>query len=80
VVSEAPDTLKVPTGSLFRRGGDWAVFSVAGGRARLRTVELGSRNGMEAQVLAGVTLGDRVVVHPSDALSDGSRVAPRGGS
>ena len=48
-----------------------------GGRARLRTLELGSRNGMEAQVLAGLSLGDRVVVHPSDTLSDGSRVALR---
>jgi HlyD family secretion protein len=77
VVWEAPDTLKVPTGSLFRRGSDWAVFTVEGGRARLRTVELGQRNGMEAQVLAGVGLGDRIVVHPSDTLTDGTRVAPR---
>jgi ABC-type lipoprotein release transport system permease subunit len=80
VVWEAPDTLKVPTGSLFRRGDAWAVFAVDGGRARLRTVELGPRNGQEAQVLSGVAPGERIVVHPSDTLQDGSRVTPRGAS
>jgi HlyD family secretion protein len=77
VVWEAADVVKVPTSSLFRRGETWAVFTVDGGRARLRPVEVGRRNGQEAQVLSGLTAGERVIVHPSDTLADGSKVAAR---
>ena len=34
VVWEEPDVLKVPVGSLFRRGDEWAVFVIDDGRAR----------------------------------------------
>jgi HlyD family secretion protein len=77
VVWEAKDVVKAPTSSLFRRGDRWAVFVVEDGRARVRTVELGQRNGLEAQVLSGLEAGERVVVHPADTLEDGGRVAPR---
>lgn len=77
VVSEAPEAVKVPTSSLFRRGEEWAVFAVQGGRARVRAVEVGRRNGLEAEVLSGLTAGERVVVHPADTLRDGARVSPR---
>jgi HlyD family secretion protein len=34
-------------------------------------------NDVTAQVLSGLATGDVVVVHPSDALSDGSLAQPR---
>jgi HlyD family secretion protein len=74
---EAPDVLKVPVSALFRRGDDWAVFVVEDGRAHLRTVEIGRRDGTEAQVLQGVTEGESVIVHPPDTIADGARVAER---
>lgn len=77
VIWKAPDVVKVPTSSLLRRGDAWAVFVAESGRARLRTIELGPRNGLEAQVVAGLSAGQQVVVHPSDTLADGSRIAPR---
>ena len=77
VVWEAPDVVKAPTSSLFRKGDQWAVFVVEDGRARLKTVEVGRRNGLEAQVLTGLQPGQRVIVHPDDALKDGGRVSPR---
>ena len=77
VVYEAADVLKVPTSSLFRRGGEWAAFAVADGRARLRTVQVGRRNGLEAEIASGLAAGELVVVHPSDTLGDGRRVVPR---
>jgi HlyD family secretion protein len=77
VVWEGPDVVKAPTSSLFRQGEKWAVFVAKGGRARLRAVEVGQRNGLEAQILSGLAAGDRVVVHPSDTLRDGGRVRPR---
>jgi HlyD family secretion protein len=77
VVWEGADVLRVPTSALFRRGDRWAVFVVDGSRARLRHVEVGRRTGLAAQVLSGLEAGERVVVHPSDTLSDGARTSPR---
>jgi HlyD family secretion protein len=78
VIWEEQDVLKVPVASLFRRGDDWAVFVLEGGRARLRPVRIGRRSGTEAQVLAGVEQGDALVIHPPDALGDGVRATERG--
>jgi HlyD family secretion protein len=77
IVWESSDVLKVPTSALFRRGERWAVFVVEHGRARLRTIEIGHRNGSAAEALSGLSVGEQVVVHPGDALVDKSRVTPR---
>jgi HlyD family secretion protein len=69
--------LKVPTGSLFRRGDAWAVFVVENDRARLQAVELGQRTDREGQVLKGLSEGQTIVLHPPDTLIDGMRVTPR---
>ena len=71
------DALKVPVGALFREGAGWAVFILDGGRARKRAVKVPRRNGVEALVEDGLKEGERVVVYPSDALSDGARVQVR---
>ena len=78
VVWESDDVLKVPTSSLFRSGDAWAVFAVREGRARLQPLNVGRRNGLEAEVTSGLDAGEQVVLHPSDAVVDGVRVAPRG--
>ncbi len=75
VVWESEDELKTPTGSLFRRGNDWAVFVVENGKAALTPIEVGERNPQEAQVLSGLAPGQQVVVYPSDSLNDGSPIA-----
>lgn len=77
VVWQKPDALKVPQTALFRRGERWAVFALADGHAHLREVEIGKRSGGDAEVLAGLDEGNRVVVHPSDKLQDGARVEER---
>jgi HlyD family secretion protein len=77
VVWESEGVLKVPTSSLFRQGEGWAVFALDSGRARLVPIELGRRNGLEAQVVSGLEAGQEVVVHPSDTLEDGARVVHR---
>lgn len=77
VVWRADDVLKVPVGSLFRRGNDWAVFAVAEERAALRTVSVGHRNNDEAEIVGGLTAGESVVLHPPDTLTTGARVSLR---
>lgn len=75
---EGKGVLKVPASALFRRGSGWSVFVKEGGRARLRSVEVGQRNPAQAQVLGGLKDGETVVLHPSDRIEDGVRVRPAG--
>lgn len=71
------NVLRVPIGALFRKGDDWAVFAVRDGRARAVTIQLGHRNGQMAEVVSGLSDGDRVVLHPSDRIAEGTQVAER---
>jgi len=77
VIWETTDALKVPTSALFREGERWAVYVIAEGRARRTIVELGHQTGQEAEVLKGLTEGTRVVLHPGDTLTDGTRIEER---
>jgi HlyD family secretion protein len=77
VVWQGEDVLKVPVSALFRHGEAWAVFALADGRARLRTLEVGHRNALAAEVLAGLEEGEQVVLYPSDRLFDGAAVTAR---
>jgi HlyD family secretion protein len=77
VVWEEPDVLKVPTSSLFRNEGEWAVFVVDDGQAKQRTIQIGRQNDLEAQVLSGLEVGARIVTHPGDKLADGVQVFVR---
>ena len=74
----APDVVKVPISALFRTGGQWTVFTVDyESRARLRKVAIGHMNDQEVEVLGGLNAGDKVLLHPSDKVRDGVRVAGR---
>ncbi len=73
----AESVLKVPSSALFRHDAGWAVFVVSEHVARPTVVEVGRRSGLEAQILAGLTAGDRVIVHPSDRVADGTEVVWR---
>lgn len=78
-VTRIEDAALVPLGALFRRGDNWSVFLAdAEGRARERVVTIGERTYREAVILSGLEAGDRVIVHPSDRVSDGARVRERG--
>lgn len=77
VVAQAAEVLKTPTSSLFRVGDKWAVFRVEQGVARQTIVELGLQNGLEAEVVEGLSEGDQVVTHPGDNVVDGVQVRPR---
>ena len=77
VLWDAASVLKTPVGSLFRHGEAWAVYVERDGRAERRAVTIGHRNDREAEVTAGLREGDQVVMHPSDALTPGSRITKR---
>lgn len=78
IVTWASDqVLRAPVSALFRCGQDWCVFVVDEGRARRRIVGLGHRNAAEAEIVQGLSSGERVIRFPANALEDGARVRPR---
>ncbi len=78
VVWQAADVLKVPLGALFRQRNNWFVYVLeADDSVSSRAVEIGHTNSLEAEVLAGLNDGARVILHPSDQIADGTRVTPR---
>jgi HlyD family secretion protein len=77
VIDEARDALKVPTSALFRIGDKSAVFLVADDIVLEREVVVGRQNGLEAEILDGLSEGDAVVLHPSDRIEAGVTVRQR---
>ena len=77
VLWEGRDVLRVPLSALFRQDAQWAVFVEKGGRAELRPVEVGHENGLEAEVTKGLEPGERIVLHPGDRVSPGTRLEDR---
>ena len=68
--------LTVPSGALFRQGQEWALYTIADGRAHRQSVRIGRRGGLDTEILAGLATGTEVIVHPDDRVSEGTRVEP----
>jgi HlyD family secretion protein len=77
IVASREDVLKVPASSLFRRGTEWALYVVENDRAVARTVQIGLRSGLEAEVTGGLNGDERIIVYPSDAVTEGVKVEAR---
>ena len=73
----AEDVLQIPLSTIFRIGDDWAVFVDQGGVAEQRLVKLGQRNSQMTEVLGGLQADERVVMHPSDAIANGTALIER---
>lgn len=50
------------------------LFVVQQGKARLLEVEVGQRTAFEAEIKKGLEVGVQVIVHPSNRVTDGTRV------
>ena len=74
VLREANRVLRVPVSALFRGKKEWHLFAIEGGRAIEKAVTIGMRGTYDAEVVAGLRPGERVVVHPSNELRDGMAV------
>ena len=76
-IDVAHDATLVPLAAVFRHGAEEAVFVVNDGRARLVPVRIGRRGDRAAEVLAGLTGGETVIIYPPEMVADGTRVALR---
>ncbi len=71
------DALLVPRSALFRGpDGQWQLFAVQWGQAKLCKVEVGLLNDAHAQVLSGLSEGEQVILAPETTLAHGTRVSP----
>ena len=58
-------------------GNGWAVFALEQGKAVKRSVKIGQRNGLNAQIISGINAGEQVIVHPDDRVREGVSVEAR---
>jgi HlyD family secretion protein len=79
VVSETVDAVHAPLSALFRNGEGWQAFVVHDGRAVRTNISVGQTNDSDAQILKGLQPGDRVILHPSDKITDDVPIAVRPG-
>jgi len=78
VLWESDDSITLPLTSLFRIGDQWAVFVDDDGNAQRRDVTVGKRNGLEAEIVDGLAVGERIILYPSNAVVDGVAISERG--
>jgi HlyD family secretion protein len=77
LVWQKDDALVAPGGAVFRKGDGWAAYVDQGGRAVTRVVRVGERSATDVEITDGLAEGDRVLVHPSERITDGVRIASR---
>jgi HlyD family secretion protein len=77
VTWQVDKTLKAPSSALFSCEDGWCVFAIEDGRARRRSIEVGHRNPLEAEVLKGLDAGQLVIRHPGNQVQEGMRVRVR---
>jgi HlyD family secretion protein len=77
VLWESGTVKQLPLTALFRVAGQWTVFVDENGRARRRKVDIGRSNGLQVEITGGLREGDQVVLHPSDHVTEGVKIAAR---
>lgn len=77
LVQVVENAVQVPVSALFPVGARSGLFVLDKGVARLHSVEVAARNGVEAWVKTGLNPGAQVIVYPDTKLQDGDRVQAR---
>jgi len=60
----------VPPSALIRTGDHWKLFSIEGGKAIVKQIEVGGKNGSFAYIRSGISVGEEVVVSGANLLFD----------
>lgn len=73
-VRKAKDTLAVPVTAVFREPDGDAVWQVADGEITRQILTLGAQGQDFVEVVAGLSLGDQIVVRGTDQVTEGQAV------
>ena len=55
---------------MFRVDDEWAVFVKNRNKAKLKTIKIGNKNSLNAEVISGLNEGEQVILHPSNKVED----------
>lgn len=77
ILADKPNSLIVPVIAMVREGNQWVAYAIEDGIATKRTLQIGAINGLEAEVLSGVSEGEVLIYNPSEEIEDGVSVTPR---
>jgi RND family efflux transporter MFP subunit len=73
-IASARPALLIPQGAVRDENGKKIVMVVKGSRAERRAVTLGTSHGTDAEIVAGLAVGDQVIVRGPENLRDGQAV------
>lgn len=77
ILWSAENVLRAPSSAIFStRGQDW-VFLALDDTVHRQAVTIGQSNGLETEILDGLSEGDQVVRHPDRQLDDGVGIRAR---
>lgn len=75
LLGDEKDVLKIPVESIkYDKTGKNLVYIDENGIAKQRQVKLGLQSDADVQVIQGIKAGDRVILNPTAAISDGTKV------
>jgi HlyD family secretion protein len=77
ITAQADEAIAVPERSIFRREGQWYVFTVNGGEAVLTPVEIGLKNDEWVEIRNGLVPDAQLILEPSNDLEPGASVEPK---
>ncbi|AFY78146.1 RND family efflux transporter, MFP subunit [Pleurocapsa sp. PCC 7327] len=67
--------LMIPNDAIVKRMGITGAYKVVDGKAQFQTLTAGTTHGEQVEVYWGLEAGDRVILNPSPALTDGALVS-----
>ena len=77
ITSHKTDVLRIPISALFRVENNWASYVDENGTSTLKLLKLGNFSLTHAEVLSGLEQGEKVIVFPSDQITNGSMIEIR---
>jgi len=72
--SAGANTLRIPKSAVRSDSGSSIVYVYHDGRVERRAVRLGAASGSDQEIVAGLTVGDQVVVSPPEGIHDSTQV------
>ncbi len=76
ITKEKQDVVFIPRAALFHGvKGQWQLYKVEGGRAKITDVEVGLINDYQAEIISGLDEDEKLIVAPESAIADGVKVA-----
>ncbi len=73
-IDELQTALLVPNSALFRYQRQWHVMQVVNKTAVMTPVTIGLQSDAQTQILSGLSLGNTIIIYPSDEIRDGSKI------